>query len=116
MLLFLVGLLAILCQIVLLRELNVACYGVELVYAVALAAWMVAGGAGAAWRWRGHLMSSAHVAWLLVVFEVASLTLGMTDQWPAWSVGRSNLQALTGSSARYLREVLGAFESAGGEI
>jgi arabinosyltransferase C len=36
----------------------------------------------------------AIAAWALVVFEVASLTLGMTDQFPAWSVGRSNLQAL----------------------
>jgi arabinosyltransferase C len=33
-------------------------------------------------------------AWVLVLFEVASLTLGMTDQYPAWSVGRSNLQAV----------------------
>ena len=32
-------------------------------------------------------------AWVLVFFEVLSLTLGMTDQYPAWSVGRSNLQA-----------------------
>ena len=48
MLLFLVGLLAILFQIVLLRELNVAFYGVELVYALALAAWMAGGAAGAA--------------------------------------------------------------------
>ena len=35
-------------------------------------------------------------AWALVIFEVASLTLGMINQWPAWSVGRSNLQALAG--------------------
>ncbi|WP_343600883.1 arabinosyltransferase domain-containing protein [Mycobacterium sp.] len=32
-------------------------------------------------------------AWALVFFEVLSLTLGMTEQYPAWSVGRSNLQA-----------------------
>ena len=34
--------------------------------------------------------------WLLVIFEVLSLTLGMIDLWPAWSVGRSNLGALAG--------------------
>jgi spermidine synthase len=71
MLLFLVGLLAIVCQIVLLRELNVASYGVELIYALALAAWMLAGGIGAAWRSRGRVVSSAHVAWLLVAAALA---------------------------------------------
>jgi arabinosyltransferase C len=34
-------------------------------------------------------------AWLLVFFEVGSLTLGMTEQYPAWSVGRSNLQSVS---------------------
>ena len=38
----------------------------------------------------------AIAAWILVIFEVASLTLAMTAQYPAWSVGRSNLDALTG--------------------
>ncbi len=71
MILFLVGLLAILCQIVLLRELNVACYGVELIYAVGLAGWMIAGGAGAAWRSGGRIGSAARVAWLLVVVSLA---------------------------------------------
>ncbi|KAA8960483.1 arabinosyltransferase domain-containing protein [Mycobacterium sp.] len=36
----------------------------------------------------------AIAAWVLVLFEVLSLTLAMTQQYPAWSVGRSNLQAL----------------------
>ena len=40
----------------------------------------------------------AIAAWLLVVFEVLSLTLGMIDLYPAWSVGRSNLGALTGKT------------------
>ena len=40
----------------------------------------------------------AIAAWVLVVFEVLSLTLGMTEQYPAWSVGRSNLEALTGKT------------------
>src|SRR5262249_39790486 len=38
----------------------------------------------------------AFATWALVVFEVVSLTLAMTAQYPAWSVGRSNLQALAG--------------------
>jgi arabinosyltransferase C len=38
----------------------------------------------------------AIAAWLLVSFEVLSLTLGVTDLYPAYSVGRSNLGALTG--------------------
>lgn len=71
MLLFLVGLLAIVCQIVLLRELNVASYGVELIYALALAAWMLAGGIGAAWRSRGRVAAPARVAWLLVAAALA---------------------------------------------
>jgi spermidine synthase len=71
MTLFCVGLLAILCQVVLLRELNVACYGVELTYGLALAGWMLAGGAGAAWRFRGRVASAGHVAWLLVLVSLA---------------------------------------------
>lgn len=35
----------------------------------------------------------AIASWLLVVFEVMSLTLAVIGQYPAWSVGRSNLQA-----------------------
>ncbi|MGO9381977.1 MAG: arabinosyltransferase domain-containing protein [Mycobacterium sp.] len=38
----------------------------------------------------------AIATWALVIFEVASLTLAMTAQYPAWSVGRSNLEALAG--------------------
>ena len=38
----------------------------------------------------------AIATWLLVMFEVLSLTLRMIDLWPAWSNGRSNLGALTG--------------------
>ena len=45
-------------------------------------------------------------AWALVFFEVLSLTLGMTDQYPAWSVGRSNLQALTGKTCGLASDVL----------
>ena len=48
----------------------------------------------------------AVVAWLLVFFEVLSLTLAMIDQYPAWSVGRSNLQALTGKTCGLADDVM----------
>jgi len=48
----------------------------------------------------------AIAAWALVIFEVLSLTLAMTDQYPAWSVGRSNLEALTGKSCGLAEDVL----------
>jgi len=48
----------------------------------------------------------AIAAWLLVVFEVLSLTLAMTDQYPAWSNGRSNLEALTGKTCGLADDVM----------
>jgi len=45
-------------------------------------------------------------SWTIVFFQVLSLTLGMTDQYPAWSVGRSNLQALTGKTCGLATDVL----------
>lgn len=48
----------------------------------------------------------AIAAWFMVFFEVLSLTLGMTDQYPAWSVGRSNLEALTGKTCGMAEDVL----------
>ena len=59
-------------------------------------------------RWWSPIVGSplAVVAWLLVVFEVLSLTLGMTDQYPAWTVGRSNLEALTGKTCGLANDVL----------
>ncbi|KBZ69397.1 integral membrane indolylacetylinositol arabinosyltransferase EmbC [Mycobacterium [tuberculosis] TKK-01-0051] len=58
-------------------------------------------------RASGIIQSPLAIAtWVLVVFEVASLTLAMTDQYPAWSVGRSNLQALTGKSCGLAEDVL----------
>jgi len=71
MLLFLVGLLAILSQIVLLRELNVAFYGVELVYGIALAAWMGGSAAGAAFGPRRAPVTERRVAWLLATAAAA---------------------------------------------
>ncbi len=58
-------------------------------------------------RAAGIVQSPLAIAtWVLVVFEVASLTLAMTGQYPAWSVGRSNLQALTGKSCGLAEDVL----------
>jgi arabinosyltransferase C len=48
----------------------------------------------------------AVASWLLVVFEVLSLTLAMTAQYPAWSVGRSNLDALTGKTCGLASDVM----------
>jgi arabinosyltransferase C len=48
-------------------------------------------------RLAGIVRSPLAIAtWALVVFEVLSLTLAMTAQYPAWSVGLSNLEAMTG--------------------
>ncbi|MGB9303446.1 MAG: arabinosyltransferase domain-containing protein [Mycobacterium sp.] len=48
----------------------------------------------------------AIATWALVIFEVVSLTLAMTGQYPAWSVGRSNLQALAGKTCGLADDVL----------
>ena len=81
------------------------------VAALVTAAWIHFSGredtpAGRRWwsHWRPYRWPL--VAWLLVVFEVASLTLGMIGQCPAWSVGRSNLQALTGKTCGLADDVL----------
>jgi len=58
-------------------------------------------------RVAGIVQSPLAIAtWALVVFEVVSLTLGMTEQYPAWSVGRSNLEALAGKSCGLAEDVL----------
>ena len=46
------------------------------------------------------------VVWALVVFQVASLTIAMVEQYPGWSVGRSNLEALTGKTCGLAGDVL----------
>jgi len=48
----------------------------------------------------------AIAAWGLVFFEVLSLTLATAEQYPAWSVGRSNLEALTGKTCGMAEDVL----------
>jgi arabinosyltransferase C len=67
-------------------------------------------------RVSGRLTGSplAVLAWLLVIFEVGSLTMGMVNQYPAFSVGRSNLQALTGKTCGLADDVL--VESAPGKL
>ncbi|AGB26334.1 cell wall arabinan synthesis protein [Mycobacterium sp. JS623] len=58
-------------------------------------------------RWQRIVQSPLAIAtWLLVVFEVLTLTLGMTQQFPAWSNGRSNLEALTGKTCGLANDVL----------
>jgi arabinosyltransferase C len=57
----------------------------------------------------GHRIIGSPLAiasWVIVFFQVLSLTLGMTDQYPAWSVGRSNLQALAGKTCGLATDVL----------
>ncbi|OBI53808.1 arabinosyltransferase [Mycobacterium kyorinense] len=48
----------------------------------------------------------AIAAWALIFFQVLSLTLAMVGQYPAWTVGRSNLQALTGKTCGLADDVL----------
>ena len=59
-------------------------------------------------RWSGRIVQAplAIAAWALVVFEVFSLTSAMIDQYPAWSVGRSNLEALTGKTCGLANDVM----------
>ncbi|MGX9788666.1 arabinosyltransferase domain-containing protein [Mycobacterium sp. MMS18-G62] len=58
-------------------------------------------------RWQRIIQSPlAIAAWLLVFFEVLSLTLAMIDQYPAWSVGRSNLEAMTGKTCGMADDVM----------
>ncbi|GAC1406739.1 MAG: arabinosyltransferase domain-containing protein [Mycobacterium sp.] len=57
--------------------------------------------------WHRIIQSPLAIAsWVLVMFEVLSLTLGMAEQYPAWSVGRSNLEALTGKVCGLANDVL----------
>ena len=69
--LFLVGLLAILSQVVLLRELNVAFYGVELVYILGFAAWMAGSAAGAALGPAGPRLARAGTAPLIAIISLS---------------------------------------------
>ncbi|GJF13324.1 arabinosyltransferase A [Mycolicibacterium cyprinidarum] len=58
-------------------------------------------------RWRPIAQAPLAMAtWALVTFEVLSLTLAMTGQYPAWTVGRSNLEALTGKTCGMAEDVM----------
>ncbi|BBY81427.1 arabinosyltransferase [Mycolicibacterium pulveris] len=58
-------------------------------------------------RWQRIVQAPLAIAtWALVAFEVLSLTLAMIGQYPAWSVGRSNLEALTGKTCGLAEDVL----------
>ena len=48
----------------------------------------------------------AVAAWAVVVFEVISLTVAVAIQYPAWTVGRSNLEALTGKTCGLATDVM----------
>ena len=78
------------------------------VLALVVAAWLhFSGRDGADGRGLAVTRSPlALAAWALVVFEVVSLTLGMINQYPAWSVGRSNLEALTGARCGLADDVM----------
>ncbi|CAN3131415.1 arabinosyltransferase domain-containing protein [Mycobacterium sp. smrl_JER01] len=58
-------------------------------------------------RWKRITQAPlAIVTWALVIFQVFSLTVAMLGQYPAWTVGRSNLQALTGKTCGMAEDVL----------
>ena len=58
-------------------------------------------------RWQRIAQSPLAIAtWVVVLFEVLTLTLGVTEQFPAWSNGRSNLEALTGKTCGLANDVL----------
>ena len=58
-------------------------------------------------RWQRIAQSPLAIAtWVVVLFEVLTLTLGVTEQFPAWSIGRSNLEALTGKTCGLANDVL----------
>lgn len=58
-------------------------------------------------RWKRITQAPLAIAtWALVMFEVISLTVAMVSQYPAWTVGRSNLQALAGKTCGMAEDVL----------
>ena len=58
-------------------------------------------------RWRPIAQAPLAIAtWALVIFQVGSLTMAMTGQYPGWTVGRSNLEALTGKTCGMAEDVL----------
>jgi spermidine synthase len=65
-----IGLISILGQVVLLRELNVAFYGVELIYLLALGIWLFWTAAGALIGRRIRVPSYTHITFLFILFGI----------------------------------------------
>lgn len=66
-----IGLISILGQVVLLRELNVSFYGVELIYLLAVGVWLLWTAVGAVIGRRNGFPASGRIAGLFVIFAVA---------------------------------------------
>ncbi|MCX5848586.1 MAG: hypothetical protein NTW65_03975 [Deltaproteobacteria bacterium] len=66
-----IGLISILGQVVLLRELNVSFYGIELIYLLALGIWLFWTAVGAVIGRRIHFPSLNHIAVLFIIFGIA---------------------------------------------
>jgi spermidine synthase len=67
------GLISILGQVVLLRELNVSFYGIELIYLLALGIWLFWTAVGAVVGRRNRFPSIKHIAVLFIIFGIAIL-------------------------------------------
>jgi len=67
LILFILGFVSILGQVVLLRELNVAFYGIELIYLLAIGVWLLMTGIGAMIGRRGFLPSEGQVRLLILL-------------------------------------------------
>ena len=82
------------------------------VLALLVAAWLHFSGRdgapdGEPRRWRNVARAPLAIAtWALVIFEVGSLTLAMTGQYPGWTVGRSNLEAVAGKTCGMAEDVM----------
>lgn len=82
------------------------------VVALLVAAWLHFSGRGDSLpskprRWSGIAQAPlAVVIWAVVLFEVFSLTVAMIGQYPGWTVGRSNLEALTGKTCGLANDVM----------
>ncbi len=66
-----IGLISILGQVVLLRELNVSFYGIELIYLLALGIWLFWTAVGAVAGRRNYFPSLNHIALLFIIFGIA---------------------------------------------
>ena len=67
----LIGFISILGQVILLRELSVAYYGVELIYTLAIGIWLIFNGLGTAIGRRGEQPSSKQVHFLFLLLSIA---------------------------------------------